>query len=115
MQSLPPVLPDVAWRHRVRLGRDHYVRVGTCDYSVHPRAIGRQVDLRVDLDTVTVGLAGQEVGRHARCLARHITLTDPAHVAARAALLRGRSRPMEAQPLVEVRDLAVYDRRLGGA
>ena len=38
--------PGVAARPR-RLGRDHWVRVGTCDYSVHPRAIGRRVDVRV--------------------------------------------------------------------
>lgn len=41
MLALPPVLPDVSHRSSVRIGRDHYVRFGTCDYSVHPRAIGR--------------------------------------------------------------------------
>ena len=30
---------------RVRLARDYYVRVDTCDYSVDPRVIGRFVDV----------------------------------------------------------------------
>ena len=54
MLPLPPVLPDLAWRFATRLGRDHHVRVETCDYSVHPRAIGRRVEVRVDLDSVVV-------------------------------------------------------------
>jgi transposase len=31
MMTFPPVLPDPAWREAKRLGRDHWVRVGTCD------------------------------------------------------------------------------------
>jgi hypothetical protein len=54
MMPLPPVLPDPAWRESKRLGRDHWVRVGTCDYSVHPRAIGRRVEVRMDLEEVVV-------------------------------------------------------------
>lgn len=53
MMSLPPVLPDPALGITTRLGRDHWVRVGTCDYSVHPKAVGRQVDIRVDLEEIT--------------------------------------------------------------
>ena len=37
MMPLPPVLPDTSLAPSTRLGRDHYVRVGTCDYSVHPK------------------------------------------------------------------------------
>jgi transposase len=37
MMALPPVLPDPAWVETKRLGRDHWVRVDTCDYSVHPK------------------------------------------------------------------------------
>jgi hypothetical protein len=50
----------------VRLGRDHYVRVATNDYSVHPKAIGRRVDVRVDLEWVTVTCGTDEVARHRR-------------------------------------------------
>ena len=33
----------VGWSNQIRLGRDYYVRIDTNDYSVDPRAIGRQV------------------------------------------------------------------------
>lgn len=36
MVPFPSVLPDTRWRFALRLARDHYVRVGTNDYSVHP-------------------------------------------------------------------------------
>ena len=57
---LPPLLPDVTWRFATRVPRDHHLRIGTCDYSVPPRAIGRRVEVRVDLDQVTITL-GREV------------------------------------------------------
>ncbi|MGP3686614.1 Mu transposase domain-containing protein [Streptomyces sp. IBSNAI002] len=37
----PAVDPPAWWRFQTRLGRDHYVSVDTCDYSVDPAAIGR--------------------------------------------------------------------------
>jgi transposase len=112
MLRFPPVLPDPTWRFATRIARDHHVRVDTCDYSVHPRAIGRRVEIRVDLDTVRVNLAGENVGCHHRSLARHRTITDPTHVTARVAL---RTRPTVDADDVEVRDLTVYDRALGVA
>jgi transposase len=114
MMAFPPVLPDPALRLSTRIARDHHVRVDTCDYSVHPRAIGRRVEVRVDLDHVVVRLAGEEVARHRRSLAKHRTVTDPAHIAARSTL---RPRPTQAVVVdeVEIRDLAVYDRVLGVA
>lgn len=84
--ALGPVAPTVGLRSRVRLGREYYVRVGSCDYSVDPAAIGRFVDVIADLDRVKVTCAGRLVADHARCWARAVTVTDPAHVeAARAA------------------------------
>jgi hypothetical protein len=61
MVALPPVLPEVAHRFSTRLGRDHYVRFGTCDYSVHPKAIGRRVEVTADLDFAVVTCTGEEV------------------------------------------------------
>ena len=115
MLALPPFFLDLSWKQVVRLGRDHYVRVGTCDYSVDPRAIGRRVEVCVDLDTVAVRLAGDVVAQHVRSLAKHRTVTDPAHVAARRALhdVEPPRKPVDVQ--VEERDLAVYDRALGVA
>ncbi|WP_168201976.1 IS21 family transposase [Glutamicibacter sp. ZJUTW] len=34
MRPLPPAVFDLGWHHQVRLPRDYYVRVATCDYSV---------------------------------------------------------------------------------
>lgn len=71
MLPLPPVLLDPAFRVSTRLGRDHYVRVLSSDYSVHPRAIGRRVDVRADLTEVRVTCADELVARHRRSLVPH--------------------------------------------
>jgi transposase len=115
MLSLPPVLPDPAWRETRRLGRDHWVRIGTCDYSVHPRAIGRRVDARMTLDEVIVTCAGELVARHPRSWARHRTITDPTHTIARKVLNTFAAPVDDDVDEVEVRDLSVYDRATGVA
>lgn len=113
MLPLPPVLPDPAFRTSTRLPRDHYVRVLGSDYSVAPWAIGRRVEIRADLETVTVSCDGREVARHRRSLVPHQVVTDPAHRLA-AHYLREERRELErVAPRsieVEVRDLAAYDR-----
>lgn len=114
MMPLPPVLPDPAWRETKRLGRDHWVRIATCDYSVHPRAIGRRADIRMDLDEVVVTCAGDEVARHARSWAKHRTITDPDHERA-GKIMRAFTAAVVDDDEVEVRDLSVYDRATGVA
>jgi transposase len=114
MMPFPPVLPDPAWRETKRLGRDHWVRIGTCDYSVHPRAIGRRVEVRMDLDEVVVTCAGDEVARHARSWAKHRTITDPDHESA-GKIMRAVTAAVADDDEVEVRDLSVYDRATGVA
>lgn len=114
MMPLPPVLPDPAWRETKRLGRDHWVRIGTCDYSVHPRAIGRRVEVRMDLDEVVVTCAGDEVARHPRSWARHRTITDTEHERA-GKTMRAFAAAVADDDEVEVRDLSVYDRATGVA
>ena len=116
MLALTQVLPVPALHFGVRMGRDHYVRVGTSDYSVHPRAIGRRVEVRVDLEWVVVSCAGVEVARHERAWGRHRVLTDPDHERARAVMRATRAALVEmgeAPDEVEVRDLALYDRATG--
>lgn len=115
MMALPPVLPDLAFRKTIRLGRDHWVRVLGCDYSVHPRAIGRRVDIRADLTEVTVTCAGELVAHHERSFLAHRVVTDPAHDAAREAMRNRRAviKPVDAD--VEIRDLATYDEIFGVA
>ena len=36
MMPLPPVPPEVGWHKSMRLPRDHYIRLDSNDYSVHP-------------------------------------------------------------------------------
>ena len=92
MLSLPPVPPSTGWASSVRLPRDHYVRLDSNDYSVHPPAVGRLIELRADLQTVTVTLVGRDggrlVARHERCWADHRTITDLQHQQAAADLRR---------------------------
>ncbi|MFJ7768043.1 Mu transposase domain-containing protein [Streptomyces sp. NPDC097107] len=56
MLALPPVDPPRWWRFATRVSRDHYIRVDTCDYSVHPLAIGKKAQVRTDTDEVIVTL-----------------------------------------------------------
>jgi transposase len=115
MMPLPPVLPDPAWRETKRLGRDHWVRVGTCDYSVHPRVIGRRVEVRMDLEEVVITCGIDEVGRHLRSWARHRTITDVDHERARVVMRAVAAGLGEDDGDVEIRDLSVYDRATGVA
>ncbi|OIV39518.1 transposase [Mangrovactinospora gilvigrisea] len=118
MLALPPIEPARWWQFGLRLPRDHYVRIETNDYSIHPAAIGRRITMRIDAEQVTARLGEQLVARHERCWARHQTLTDPEHTAAgralRTAFLTQRTSPAQAaDPAaveVEQRPLASYDR-----
>jgi transposase len=113
MLALPPVAPALGWRSAVRLPRDHYVRLDSNDYSVHPSVIGRRVELGADLDTVTVTCSGRLVAAHSRCWARHQTVTDPEHRAAAEALRRAPHPPTPVTAEVEQRSLTDYDAFFG--
>ena len=115
MLPLPPAVLHLGWRNHVRLGRDYYVRVDTCDYSVDPRAIGARVDVSADLDTVRVRHGGRLVAEHSRRWARSMTVTDPAHVVTAATLRHDYQHPTPPGSTDEglVRDLADYDRAFG--
>jgi transposase len=119
MAPLPPVAESsLGWHNRVRLPRDHYVRVDTCDYSVDPAVIGRMVDVRADLDRVTVTCDGRLVACHDRSWVAHQTVTGPEHKKAadvmRAERLRAKLAAPAAAVEVEQRDLSRYDALLGG-
>ncbi|MEW9534769.1 IS21 family transposase [Microbispora sp. NPDC049125] len=116
MVALPPVAPVVGWRSAIRLARDHYVRVASNDYSVHPSAVGRLVQVVADPQQVTVTCAGQVVARHERCWAAHQTITDPDHARAAAAMRRAAHVQLATAPAeveVEQRRLGDYDAVLG--
>ena len=118
MAPLPPIAESsLGWHNRIRLPRDHYVRIDTCDYSADPAVIGRMVDVRADLDQVTVTCEGRLVAAHDRSWVAHQTLTDPAHKAAADVMRAARLREKLAAPAaveVEQRDLSRYDALLDG-
>ena len=119
MLALPPVPPQVGWRTTTRLARDHYVRLDSNDYSVHPAVIGRRIEVVADLDRVQVFCEGKTVAQHERVWAWHQTITDPEHREAanmlrhnRISALRAVRQPDE-QVTVEQRRLSDYDTVLG--
>jgi len=120
MAALPPIAESsLGWHNRIRLPRDHYVRLDTCDYSVDPAVIGRMVDVRADLERVTVTCDGRLVACHDRSWVAHQTVTDPAHKAAadvmRAERMRAKLAAPSAAVEVEQRDLSRYDALLSGS
>jgi transposase len=115
MLGLPPVPPAVGWRRSARLARDHYIRLDSNDYSVHPSVIGRPIEIIADLDRVRVLSGGRVVADHGRIWGWHQTLSDPEHVESAKMLRRNRIgvlRPAP-EPEVEQRRLTDYDTALG--
>jgi transposase len=115
MLTLPPVAPVTGWRFSARLARDHYIRLDSNDYSVHPAVIGRRIEVIAGLARVRVLCDGKTVADHERIWAWHQTITDPAHLAAARALRRERItivRPVTDTD-VQIRPLADYDTALG--
>lgn len=104
MLSIPPVAPPHWWRFHTRIGRDHYIRVDTNDYSVHPRAIGRTVMVRADNEEVTV-IAGNDIvadtpaaGPGTRASPTPSTPPRPRSCAARSSTSRPPARPPPMPP-----------------
>jgi transposase len=115
MLALPPVAPATGWRFSARLARDHYVRLDSNDYSVHPAVIGRRIEVIASLDRVRALCDGKVVANHERIWGWHQTISDPAHVEAARALRRQRAGALRPppEPEVEQRNLAVYDAAVG--
>jgi transposase len=115
MLTLPPVAPASGWRASTRLPRDHYIRLDSNDYSVHPAVIGRRIEVVADLDRVRALCEGTTVADHQRIWAAHQTISDAAHVEAAKTLRRTRNgllRPAP-EPQVQIRCLDDYDTALG--
>lgn len=79
MIPLPPVVPPIGLVQRIRLARDYYVRVDTNSYSVHPKVIGKFVDVTASLTRVRMTCEGAVVAEHDRCWGKQQIRTDPAH------------------------------------
>ncbi len=115
MLAVPPVVPATGWCASLRLPRDHYVRLDSNDYSVHPTVIGRRVLVRADLDRVQAFCDGELVADHERIWAKHQTISDADHVQAAKVLRRkhiSAARPIP-EPEVAIRSLHDYDSALG--
>ena len=99
MLALPPVAPVTGWRP-TRLAADHYIRLDTNDYSVHPAVIGRRVEVgRPGAGRVFCDGRGSPTTPG---LGRHQTITDPEHVAAaRSCAGNGSGCCAPAEPEVE--------------
>ena len=115
MLALPPVAPATGWRASTRLPRDHYIRLDSNDYSVHPNVIGRRIEVVADLTRVRVLCEGKTVADHERVWAKHQTISDPEHVAAAKVARRERFSVVRppADTDVEIRALTDYDTALG--
>lgn len=115
MLTLPELSPPAGLRFTTRLPRDYYVRVHSCDYSVHPSAIGRMVEVTADLERVQVRLGAQVLADHPRSWGNALTITDPAHVLAARRLREAFQQPRPAPSVTEVvvRDLPDYDIAFG--
>jgi len=115
MLALPPVAPVTGWRWSTRLPRDHYIRLDSNDYSIHPSVIGRRIEIAAGLQRFQAFCDGRLVADHERIWAKHQTLTDPAHAAAGKALRQQRftvAKP-PAEHDVQLRCLDDYDALLG--
>jgi len=112
MLPVPPP-PPLGFTARIRLPRDYYVRVFGNDYSVHPDAIGRMVDVHADLHRVTVRLNGEAVASHQRVMGSARTVIDPAHVAAAKTMRTLFQHPAPIPEESMERDLADYDTAFG--
>jgi len=115
MLALPPVAPATGWRAALRLPRDHYIRLDSNDYSVHPAVIGRRIEVIADLARVRVHYEGRLVADHERIWAWHQTISDPEHLAAGKLLRDQRARVLRPapEPQVQIRCLDDYDTALG--
>ena len=110
MAPLPAVAPDTDRRWVLRVAPDPYLRFDTCDYSLDPRLVGRRVEARAsEREVLAVALdTGELACRHPRSFARHRTITALEH--ARGLKQQRHERQGRAEPAVELRSLAVYDR-----
>ena len=111
MLPLPPVAAGGRLAQAMRLPRDHYVRLDSNDYSVHPAVVGRRIEVHADLDRVWVTCEGAVVADHARVWAQHQTITDFEHTVAAKLLRQGRATCCARSPTrctgeqVEIRSL----------
>ena len=109
MRGLLEILPDTDRRFVIRVPAQPYLRFDRNDYSLHPRLVGRRVEVRATQTQITAVCldTGELAARHARVFAGGLAFTDPAHQAALEQLRGERRRGSDV--VVERRPLARYD------
>jgi len=109
MRALPELMPDSDVRYVTRVAAQPYLRFDRNDYSLHPRLVGRRVEVRATQTQITAVCldTGELAARHARVFAGGLAFTDPAHQAALEQLRGERRRGSDV--VVERRPLARYD------
>ena len=83
MHLLP--LPSRAFqlfeRARAKVAPDYHVQFDKCFYSVHPKYIGKEVQIKASVDTVIIHLpSGEEIARHSRGEFKGQRMTNPDHI-----------------------------------
>ncbi|QXW04771.1 hypothetical protein KYT97_12560 [Rhodococcus globerulus] len=105
---MPPV---TGWQYSTRLARDHYIRLDSNDYSVHPSVIKRRIEVTADLARVPVWCRASAsptmFGRGRNIL----TISDFDHMKAAVALRHNHITAVRpaTEPEVQIRSLSDYD------
>jgi hypothetical protein len=66
----------------IRSDKTIYVRFDLNDYSIPPEAVGKQLTLVANPETVRLLDGANEIARHRRSYGRHERIEDPVHIAA---------------------------------
>ena len=79
MRSLPPFLPDCRDTASAKVYSDFSVRFDANHYTVPPWAIGRQITIKADTNTLSVYLKNKVIATHVRSYKRKERIELPAH------------------------------------
>ncbi len=112
MRSLPESEPDLDRQWVIRVPPDPHLRFDTNDYSLDPNLVGRRVHVRVsqrEMRAVALD-TGELACSHERSFAKNRTITALAHARTLRARRGEDNGGDQGEPLVEQRQLAVYDR-----
>lgn len=78
---LPSRRFEIYERATAKVSPDYHIVFANCYYSVHPKHIGKKVQVKANATTVIIYLpSGEEIARHPRCLYKGQRSTDPSHV-----------------------------------
>ena len=79
LKPLPELLPDCRETLTLKVHKDFSVRFDANAYTAPPWAIGKQVTLKADQDTVTIFHKQNKICAHSRCWQRKQRIETPYH------------------------------------